>query len=299
MAVIEARGLVKRYGDLVAVDGVSLEIESGESFGVLGPNGAGKTTLLELIEGIRRPDEGSASILGLDTWPRNNALLPRIGVQLQAGAFFERLTAREQLQVFADLFGVAASRCAQVLAMVGLTEKADTYTEDLSGGQKQRLSIAFALVHDPEVVFLDEPTAALDPQARRNLWDLLRGINDAGAAVVLTTHHMDEAEQLCDRVAIMDHGRILRVDTPAALIRSLGAATRISLPEGGLPEAEARAIDGVDAVTVADGSLSMSTHDPSSVLVALAQRRALGGLHVSGATLEDVFLELTGREYRA
>lgn len=299
MAVIEARGLVKRYGDLVAVDGVSLEIESGEFFGVLGPNGAGKTTLLELIEGIRRPDEGSASILGLDTWPRNNALLPRIGVQLQAGAFFERLTAREQLQVFADLFGVAASRCAQVLAMVGLTEKADTYTEDLSGGQKQRLSIAFALVHDPEVVFLDEPTAALDPQARRNLWDLLRGINDAGAAVVLTTHHMDEAEQLCDRVAIMDHGRILRVDTPAALIRSLGAATRISLPEGGLPEAEARAIDGVDAVTVADGSLSMSTHDPSSVLVALAQRRALGGLHVSGATLEDVFLELTGREYRA
>ena len=191
---------------------MSLEIESGESFGVLGPNGAGKTTLLELIEGIRRPDEGSASILGLDTWPRNNALLPRIGVQLQAGAFFERLTAREQLQVFADLFGVAASRCAQVLAMVGLTEKADTYTEDLSGGQKQRLSIAFALVHDPEVVFLDEPTAALDPQARRNLWDLLRGINDAGAAVVLTTHHMDEAEQLCDRVAIMDHGRILRVD---------------------------------------------------------------------------------------
>ena len=299
MGVIETMGLTKRYGELVAVNDVTLDVAGGEFFGVLGPNGAGKTTLLELIEGIREPTAGHASILGMRTWPRNSALLPRIGVQLQASAFFERLTVREQLDVFADLFGVPRSRCDAVLEMVGLTEKTGTAVEDLSGGQQQRLSIAFALVHDPQVVFLDEPTAALDPQARRNLWDVLRQINAAGATVVLTTHYMDEAEQLCDRVAIMDHGRILTTDTPAALIRSLGAATRLSLPEGVLAEADARALPGVEAVSVEDGSVAMTTHDPSAALVALAERRALAGLHVSGATLEDVFLELTGREYRA
>lgn len=242
MAAIRAEGLTKVYGDLRAVDGVSLEVAEGEFVGVLGPNGAGKTTLLELVEGLRRPDGGTVEVLGERVWPRNAGLLPRIGVQLQASAFFERLTAREQIRTFAALYGVSPARADDWLERVGLGEKAASRVEDLSGGQAQRLSIACALVHDPDLVFLDEPTAALDPQARRNLWDLLSGINDSGRTVVLTTHYMDEAEALCDRVAVMDAGRVLQVGAPADLIRDLGAPAR---------------------------------------------------------TLEDVFLHLTGREYRA
>ncbi|MBU2074853.1 MAG: ABC transporter ATP-binding protein [Actinobacteria bacterium] len=242
MAAIRAEGLTKVYGDLRAVDGVSLDVAEGEFVGVLGPNGAGKTTLLEMVEGLRRPDGGTVEVLGERVWPRNAGLLPRIGVQLQASAFFERLTAREQIRTFAALYDVSPARADDWLERVGLGEKAASRVEDLSGGQAQRLSIACALVHDPDLVFLDEPTAALDPQARRNLWDLLSGINDSGRTVVLTTHYMDEAEVLCDRVAVMDAGRVLQVGAPADLIRDLGAPAR---------------------------------------------------------TLEDVFLHLTGREYRA
>jgi ABC-2 type transport system ATP-binding protein len=180
MGAIEVRGLVKTYGDLRAVDDVSLEVAEGEFFGILGPNGAGKTTILEIIEGLRRPDAGTATVLGESPWPRNPRLLPRIGVQLQASSFFERLTAREQIHTFASLYGVPAARADEWLERVGLVDKAGTRVEDLSGGQTQRLSIACALVHDPELLFLDEPTASLDPQARRNLWDLLEGINDTG-----------------------------------------------------------------------------------------------------------------------
>ncbi len=201
--------LAKAYGELRAVDGVTFDVAEGEFFGILGPNGAGKTTTLEMIEGLRRPDAGTISLLGESPWPRNHALLPRIGVQLQSTAFFERLTAREQIRTMASLYGVAPAVADEWLERVGLEDKADTRVGDLSGGQAQRLSIACALVHDPEVVFLDEPTAALDPQARRNLWELLAGLNDSGRTVVLTTHYMDEAEVLCDRVAIIDHGRIL------------------------------------------------------------------------------------------
>ena len=179
-AAIEVVGLRKSYGDLAAVDDVSFTVESGEFFGILGPNGAGKTTTLEMVEGLRRPDAGEVRLLGEPSWPRNPRLLPRIGVQLQASAFFERLTAREQIRTFASLYDVPAARADDWLERVGLTDKAGTRTEKLSGGQLQRLAIACALVHDPEVVFLDEPTAALDPQARRNLWDLLRSLNEAG-----------------------------------------------------------------------------------------------------------------------
>ncbi|PWN01612.1 ABC transporter ATP-binding protein [Nocardioides silvaticus] len=226
---------------MTAVDALDLTVAAGEFVGVLGPNGAGKTTLLEMLEGLRKPDAGEVSVLGEPAWPRNRALQPRIGVQLQASAFFERLTAREQIHTFAALYRAPGSAADEWLERVGLVAKADTRVEDLSGGQAQRLSIACALVHDPELVFLDEPTAALDPQARRNLWDLLADINDSGRTVVLTTHHMDEAETLCDRVAIVDHGRLLQHDTPAALVAA----------------------------------------------------------HAGGGNLEDVFLALTGREYRA
>ncbi|HEY7042214.1 MAG TPA: ABC transporter ATP-binding protein, partial [Nocardioidaceae bacterium] len=193
----------------------------------------------------------------------------------------------------------AGAAADEWLERVGMTDKADTRADKLSGGQLQRLSIACALVHEPEIVFLDEPTAALDPQARRNLWDLLATLNDHGRTVVLTTHYMDEAEILCDRVAIMDLGKILELDTPAALIRALDAGVRISVDLSAIAEADARSLPGVEHVDVDTTSVVLSTRDPAAVLSGLAHREALAGLQVKGATLEDVFLTLTGREYRA
>ena len=294
---ISVRNLRKSYGEVAAVDGVSFDVEQGEFFGILGPNGAGKTTTLEIVEGLRKPDSGEVSVLGLPAWPRNPALLPRIGVQLQASSFFERLTAREQIQTFASLYQVPAANADAMLETVGLTEQAGVRAEKLSGGQAQRLSIACALVHDPELVFLDEPTGALDPQARRNLWDLLREISKSGRTVVLTTHHMDEAETLCDRVAIMDHGKILKAGPPAALVRELDQPLRISVQSGLITAAQAADLAG--QVSDDGVSLSVATKDPAKVLAGLARADALAGLRVQGATLEDVFLNLTGREYRA
>ncbi|MBX6751743.1 MAG: ABC transporter ATP-binding protein [Micromonosporaceae bacterium] len=295
---IIVRDIRKSYGQTRAVDGVSFEVTEGEFFGILGPNGAGKTTTLEIIEGLRKPDGGEVQLLGMSPWPRHTSLLPRIGVQLQASSFFERLTAREQIRTWASLYGVSTRRADEMLELVGLTDKANTRIEKLSGGQAQRLSIACALAHDPEVVFLDEPTSGLDPQARRNLWDLLREINRQGRTVVLTTHYLDEAEALCERVAIMDRGKILQIGPPAALVRGLDAPTRISVESGTIAAHDARALAG-DAEISDDGvSLTIATRDPARVLAALAERSALRGLSVRGATLEDVFLNLTGREYR-
>ncbi|NJC70896.1 ABC transporter ATP-binding protein [Planosporangium thailandense] len=298
-STITVRGLHKSYESLKAVDGVSFDVEAGEFFGILGPNGAGKTTTLEIVEGLRKPDAGAVELFGESPWPRNPALLPRIGVQLQASSFFERLTAREQIHTFASLYGVGAKKADEMLELVGLTDKADVRAEKLSGGQMQRLSIACALVHDPELVFLDEPTAALDPQARRNLWDLLRAINTQGRTIVLTTHYMDEAEILCDRVAIMDHGRILQSGSPAELVRGLDTPTRISIETGAIAVDEARRLFQGAEVDDDGVSLTLVTRTPAPVLAALAERNALRGLSVRGATLEDVFLNLTGREYRA
>jgi ABC-2 type transport system ATP-binding protein len=298
-AAIEVTDLAKAYGELQAVDGVTFDVGEGEFFGILGPNGAGKTTILEMVEGLRRPDAGTITVLGQSPWPRNAGLLPRIGVQLQSTAFFERLTAREQIHTMASLYAVAPNVADEWLERVGLGDKADTRVGDLSGGQAQRLSIACALVHDPEVVFLDEPTAALDPQARRNLWELLAGLNDSGRTVVLTTHYMDEAEVLCDRVAIIDHGRILELDTPANLVRGLDAPTRITVAAGQLTPEEADGINGVDEVTEDPAGVVLSTREPVAVLTALAQQERLAGIQVQTGTLEDVFLSLTGREYRA
>lgn len=297
--IIEASGLVKRYGAHTAVDGVDLSVPQGAFFGILGPNGAGKTTLLELVEGIRQPDAGTAKIAGLPVWPRNTALLPRIGVQFQATAFFPKLTAREQIRTFADLYGASYARADELLEQFGLTEKVDTKSEDLSGGQAQRLSIACSLVHDPQIVFLDEPTAALDPQARRNLWDTLREINRQGRTVVLTTHYMDEAETLCDTVAIMDDGNFLTVDTPRALVAAIDSPHRITIDRGVLDPSDAGRLNGVESVNATSEAITMTTRTPAAVLAALADRNALSGIDVSGATLEDVFLDLTGREYRA
>jgi ABC-2 type transport system ATP-binding protein len=295
---IVVRDVHKAYGETRAADGVTFNVAVGEFFGILGPNGAGKTTTLEIIEGLRKPDSGEIKLLGHSPWPRNPALLPRIGVQLQASSFFERLTAREQIRTWASLYGVKPAKADEMLELVGLTDKASTRIEKLSGGQAQRLSIACALAHDPEVVFLDEPTSGLDPQARRNLWDLLREINKHGRTVMLTTHYLDEAELLCDRVAIMDRGKIVEIGAPAALVRGLDAPTRISVESGVIAPEHARSLAG-DADIGDDGvSLTIATRDPARVLATLAERNALRGLSVRGATLEDVFLNRTGREYR-
>ncbi|MBM9461505.1 ABC transporter ATP-binding protein [Nocardioides sp. zg-536] len=299
MSAISAHDLAKSYDGFAAVAEVSLEVARGEFLGVVGPNGAGKTTLLEMLEGLRRPDRGEVRVLGEPTWPRNPRLRPRIGVQLQASSFFERLTAREQIHTFASLYGVGRGPADAWLERVGLGERANARVEDLSGGQAQRLSIACALVHDPELVFLDEPTAALDPQSRRNLWDLLSSINDSGRTVVLTTHHMDEAEVLCDRVAVMDAGRVLRLDTPTALVRDLDAPVRITLAPGALAASDAAALPAVLESTETVDGLVLTTRDPGAVVAALGARDALAGLSVHTANLEDVFLALTGREFRA
>jgi len=218
--IIVVRDLRKRYGSLVAVDGVSFDVAEGEVFGILGPNGAGKTTTLEMIEGMRPIDEGSAVIDGVDVRKDPREVKRRIGIQLQASAFFDELTLVELLDLFGRLYGRAVEPM-ELLAQVELTEKAKSQVRTLSGGQKQRFSIASALVNEPRVLFLDEPTTGLDPQARRHLWGLVRTLRDRGHTVVLTTHYMEEAEELCDRVAIMDGGRIVALDPPQELVDQL------------------------------------------------------------------------------
>ncbi len=218
--IISVRDLRKRYGSLTAVDGVSFEVSEGEVFGILGPNGAGKTTTLEMIEGMRPIDEGTATVDGVDVAQNPREVKRRIGIQLQASAFFDELNLVELLELFGRMYGRDPDAAA-LLADVELTEKAKSQVRTLSGGQKQRFSIASALVNDPRVLFLDEPTTGLDPQARRHLWALVRNLRDRGHTVVLTTHYMEEAEELCDRVAIMDGGKIIALDTPQALIDQL------------------------------------------------------------------------------
>ena len=218
--IIGARELRKRYGAVEAVAGVSFEVSEGETFGILGPNGAGKTTTLEMLEGMRSIDAGSAEIDGIDVARAPREVKERIGIQLQASAFFDELTLVELLELFGQLYGRRVD-AMDLLRQVELTDKARSQVSTLSGGQKQRFSIAAALVNDPRILFLDEPTTGLDPQARRHMWELVRRIRSEGRTVVLTTHYMEEAEELCDRVAIMDAGRIIALDAPDALIAAL------------------------------------------------------------------------------
>jgi ABC-2 type transport system ATP-binding protein len=218
--IVTVRDLRKRYGDIEAVRGISFEVLQGEVFGLLGPNGAGKTTTVEILEGLRKLDGGEAIVDGIDVTKEPQKAKERVGVQLQQSAFPENFTARETVELFALCYDVEVDAMA-LLEQVDLADKAGQKQEKLSGGQRQRLSIATALVNRPRVLFLDEPTTGLDPQARRNLWDLVREIRGAGTTVFLTTHYMDEAEVLCDRVAVMDHGQIIAMDPPRALITAL------------------------------------------------------------------------------
>ncbi|UQX04381.1 ABC transporter ATP-binding protein [Streptomyces sp. RerS4] len=284
----------KRYGDRQAVDGISLDVRRGEFFGLLGPNGAGKTTLVEIVEGLRQADSGTVRVLGHSPWPRNTALLPRMGVQTQASAFFVRQTAREHLATVAGLYRKDAAAADRTLETVGLTDRRDVLVENLSGGQRQRLAIASALVHDPELIFLDEPTAALDPQARRDLWDVLRTLKGEGRTIVYTTHHLDEAEALCDRVAILVGGRIAALDSPHRLVAAAGAPSRLLVPAGRIAPDRAASLDGVDRVSEQGGSLVLETSAPGRVLQAVDALVGLDGVMTRTATLEDVYLELTG-----
>jgi ABC-2 type transport system ATP-binding protein len=300
---VVVRGLRKRFPKVVAVDGVDLEVAAGEVFGLLGPNGAGKTTTLEMIEGLTTPDEGHIEVCGLDWRRHGEQIRARIGVQLQATSLYNKITPREAL----DLFGSYYPRrrpTAELLALVRLEEKADAYHVTLSGGQAQRLALALALVNDPEVVFLDEPTAGLDPQGRRSLWEVVRGMKAAGRTVLLTTHYMEEAEALCDRLAILDHGHILRTGTPAALIAGLGIPSVVELTfDGAAPDPGRFAERLGTAVEARDTVWEIPTPDPKTLLPRLltlieAERLQYDQVHVRRATLEDVFLQLTGRSLR-
>ncbi|MCX5357829.1 ABC transporter ATP-binding protein [Streptomyces sp. NBC_00124] len=287
-------GVHKHYGSIHAVDGISLTVARGEFFGLLGPNGAGKTTLVEIMEGQRQADSGTVSVLGEQPWPRNVALLPRLGVQTQSSAFFVRLTAREHLQTMAALYRTDRQAAERALASVALTEQGDHRVDDLSGGQRQRLAIASALVHGPELIFLDEPTAALDPQARRALWEVLRDLKRAGRTIVYTTHHLDEAEALCDRVAIMIHGRIAALDTPRRLVAASSPTTRLLVPAERLTLQAARTIPGVDRVVQEADDIVLETLQSGPVLAAIDALVGLQGVQTRTVSLEDVYLELTG-----
>ncbi len=299
---IEVVDLRKRYGAVQAVDGISFTVRRGEVFGMLGPNGAGKTTTVEIIEGLRPADGGRVIVLGHDVARRPRAVKERIGVQLQTPALLPRLTVVELVALFASFYRTARPP-DEVIALVGLEESRDRPAGQLSGGQAQRLSIALALVNRPEIVFLDEPTTGLDPQARVSLWDLIERVRAEGTTVVLTTHYMEEAERLCDRVAIVDHGRIVALDAPRALIAAHFQETAITFRLPGVAPAELAGLSGVRQVHTENGEVTLYTTDvPATMAALLALVRAhsapLEGLYVRGATLEDVFLKLTGRHLR-
>ena len=303
-AVIEVDKLTKRYGSLTAVDGISFGVERGEVFGILGPNGAGKTTTLECIEGLTEPTSGRTTVLGMETQRDSERIRERIGVQLQASAYFDHLTLKEILELFGRFYRRSAPY-HELLAKVGLQDRAGSAVDKLSGGQQQRFAIAATLVNDPEVVFLDEPTTGLDPQARRSLWDFVETMNAEGRTIVLTTHYMEEAEHLCDRVAIMDEGRIVALDTPANLVASLDVPyeVKVATGESGSVD-ELRGLAGVrDARVDDDGAYRLSSSDaaatvPAAIAWAASAGATLTHLEVIPANLEDVFLSLTGRRLR-
>ena len=300
--VIEVRSLRKTYGTLVAVDELGFDVEQGEIFGMVGPNGAGKTTTIECIEGLRRPDDGRVRLLGMDPSEDRRGIAKRIEVQLQDSALPPRLRVAEALELFGAFYERKAD-VEELLSILGLMEKRLSFFRKLSGGQKQRLFIALALVNQPDIVFFDELTTGLDPQARRSMWDLVRQIRDQGCTVFLTTHFMEEAERLCDRVLIMDHGQAVALDTPEAMIRSLGVENRLifTLPEDqSMPMlTELPQVSRVERVGDRVVVYGQGARFASSVVYALENAGvSFLDLRTEQPNLEDVFLRLTGREMR-
>jgi ABC-2 type transport system ATP-binding protein len=300
------QGLRKFYGDVRAVDGLDLSVAPGECFGLLGPNGAGKTTTIEICEGLLTPDAGRVELLGLHWQRHDRELRQRLGIQLQETQLGEKLTVEETVRLFRSFY-TRGRTVADIIGLVQLEEKRTSRVGKLSGGQKQRLALACAIVGDPDLLFLDEPTTGLDPQSRRQLWDLITDFKALGRTIMLTTHYMDEAEILCDRVAIVDHGKVIALGTPLELIGSLGAehVIEFSLAAGSPPldEATLRAVDGVrTARTLAGGyelQVSALHRTVPGLLSLLAQRHVeLVNLTTHSASLEDVFVSLTGRQLR-
>jgi ABC-2 type transport system ATP-binding protein len=307
------RGVRKAFADVHAVDGLDLEVARGECFGLLGPNGAGKTTTIEICEGLTTPDEGVVEVLGLNWRTGADQLRQRIGIQLQETQFPDKLTVQETLRMFRSFFKRGIS-VEESIRTAQLEEKRGSRVGGLSGGQKQRLAMACALVGDPELLFLDEPTTGLDPQARRHLWDLVDELKQAGRTIILTTHYMDEAERLCDRVAIMDHGRVIALGTPQQLIGTVGGEDIVEFavsggegvamdPRGVVDASQLTAIAGVHSHRVDAGLHQLSVSELHLVVPRIFAELAQQGLHLSefrthSATLEDVFVRMTGRNLR-
>lgn len=300
--MIRVRRLVKRYGEKPVVNGISFEVAEGEVFGLLGPNGAGKTTTMEMIEGLRLPDEGEIDIQGIDGIRHRSRIKEIIGVQLQSTALFEHLTVRESLKLYASFYD-KTQPFESLLVSFDLKEKERTLVKHLSGGQRQRLAIALAVVHDPRVLFLDEPTTGLDPKARRSLWEIIRKLKEEGRTIFLSTHYMEEAEQLCDRVAIMDRGEIIALDTPAELIRGLESDSVVEFSAESVDGAEFHRLSGVKEVRRTGEEqrsfllLTDRLQETLSDLITWAREEgvALKDLRTRTATLEDVFLQRTGK----
>src|SRR5215468_9665422 len=306
-AQVIVRNLTKRYGDLTAVAGVSFDVRRGEVFGLLGPNGAGKTTTVEIVEGLRSRDGGEVTVCGFDPADNANEVKKRIGVALQATALPDKIEVREALTFFASLYPMRKESRADVdrlLQTVSLEEKAKNRFDKLSGGQQQRLAVALALVNNPEVVILDEPTTGLDAQARRELHGVIERLKDESKTVILTTHYIEEAERLCDRVAIIDHGRVIATGTPRELIARSSGQSRIELRTAEPVELAAlRLIPFIESVTESGGAYALRSSDAPRALIELVKwmetgRHELVDLHITRPTLEDTFIELTGKRIR-
>ena len=302
-AVVRVSGLRKTYGRVVAVDGVSFEVRAGEIFGLIGPNGAGKTTTMECVEGLRRADGGTIAVLGLDPVRDVYRLQDRIGVQLQQAQLQKRIKVEEAVHFWAALYRRPSADGDRLLEQLGLSDKRNAWFMNLSGGQKQRLFIVLALINDPELVFLDELTTGLDPQARRAIWDLVRGIRERGKTVFLTTHLMEEAERLCDRVAIIEHGRVVDVDTPDGLVRRHcpQRTVVVTTSDRGADE-RFRAIPNVESVTRHETRYTVRGNGDgfiTSVIRCVSESRiTVDDFRTVHPTLEDVFLKLTGHSIR-
>lgn len=302
--ILEIKDLTKKYGDLIAVNGISFAIEKGEIFGLLGPNGAGKTTTVEMIEGLRLPDSGEINICGIDARRQPEKIKEIIGAQLQSTTIYDQIRIKEVI----DLFGSYYDRSVptgELLELVSLTEKENVYYRTLSGGQKQRVAMALALVNDPVLLFLDEPTTGLDPQARRNVWRIITDLRDRGKTIILTTHYMEEAEQLCNRVGIIDRGTIIALDKPASLIKGAGIESTIEFTSEDIRTEDIlkKIFSSSTSFKRDDNRFIISSAESSKILKKLTQAADdnninMENLSVRKATLEDVFLKITGKKLR-
>ena len=304
-AIVSCEHVTKSYGDLVAVNDVSLGIEEGEIFGLVGPSGAGKTTLIEMIESLRTPNGGSIRVLGFDPTKEADELQEKIGIQLQTTSIQPNIKVKEALKLFASFYERPLANPEELLKLLSLEDKAGSRFSKLSGGQQQRVAIALALVNNPAVLFLDEPTTGLDPQARRNMWELVKNIRNQGKTIFLTTHYMEEAEELCDRVGVIDHGIIIALDTPRNLVGNLSAESKVlfKVEDREVAAVEFEGLPGVSRVEKVQDGFILYTGDGDATLqelVRLADKQGfrLSGIRTETPNMDDVFLTITGRELR-